>query len=90
MKQGVPVLHAIGRDKHVDGLAYRNAPGAKRAIVLGAGQRDVAAHHGLEYKRIHRLKRSANVAVGTKALQDFREDQIANHDRFNAENAVEQ
>ena len=89
MKQGVPVLHAIGGDQHVDFLAHGTPPGAKRTAIASAGQRDVRAGHGLEYKRVHRVKRSANLEAGTKALQDLREDQIANHDGFDAENAVE-
>ena len=90
MKQTVPILHAKSCDQYIDGFTDGDAPGAKRTVMANTRQGDIATNHRLENKRIQRLTRLSSIPVVAKALQDFHEDEVTDHDGLYAEDAIEQ
>ena len=55
----MPVLHAKGRDQHVDGLAHRDLLGAKRAVVAGADQGEFRKYRVGDYRIIANIEDDA-------------------------------
>ena len=78
VQQRHAVRDAARRDHGVNGLAHRKAKGSKLAKILGGfdGEFQATQIDGMQTgeRSLHRIE----FAVGRTALQDLRQDQVAN------------
>jgi hypothetical protein len=84
-EEGVPFVNTKGGDHCVDRFADRDTPFPKSPKVVGGSQSPLRTEHLKDGESGQQLASSAIVSVRTKTLQDFRQDDVADSERFYAE-----
>src|SRR5262249_16010838 len=88
-EQREPALDAARGNHSIDGLAHRNTKSAQRAEIPSRFNSNILAADLNNLQRRKQFHCLVEISLGGKGLQYLREDQVASHHRFDAQQGIE-